>query len=305
MARSRSPSRNDVVADSEEEKEKQSKGNEEDKHSGDERMEDDENGTGNSDDDEEEYEIEAILDAEMGMFNPTEWAYFVHWKGYPDSENSWVSQNDAGNAMQLIQEFWKARPKKSQGAKSPSSGKKRTSITKRESSVKKETSGSRARKSSNRYPSEDSDIQIIEKAPPKLSSTKRRFAVDSSRADSDDDDSRPLKKSKTNGKHHASGRVPKVEKDEGESDAYGGTAAEDDEAIVLPNMEAYMHESNWEQLVEQVDTVEQEGDGTLRVYLTLDDGKRASHDSAVVRQRCPQKLITFYESHLRWKPPHA
>lgn len=67
---------------------------------------------------ESEYEIEAIIDAKRGSFpevgrherticKPTtqdasslssqgRMGYFVKWKGYPDSENSWVDEQDAG-----------------------------------------------------------------------------------------------------------------------------------------------------------------------------------------------------------------
>ncbi|KAG6886116.1 hypothetical protein C0993_002635 [Termitomyces sp. T159_Od127] len=68
-----------------------------------------EDGTGEG---EEEYEIEAILDAKRGSFPNGRMGYFVKWKGYDASENSWVDEQDAGNAEALIDEFWKKHPKK-------------------------------------------------------------------------------------------------------------------------------------------------------------------------------------------------
>ncbi|KAG6820406.1 hypothetical protein H0H93_000913 [Arthromyces matolae] len=60
----------------------------------------------------EEFEIELILDAKRGSFPNGRIGYFVKWKGYDDSENSWVDENDAGNATSLIEDFWRRNPKK-------------------------------------------------------------------------------------------------------------------------------------------------------------------------------------------------
>ncbi|KZP01897.1 hypothetical protein CALVIDRAFT_21070 [Calocera viscosa TUFC12733] len=323
MARSRSSDRDEVIADSEEEDRAQPKPKKTVPVSEDEQMADadEQEGGADSDETESEYEIEAILNAEMGMFTPSlqgEYAYFVSWKGYPAEENSWVSQEDAGNAMELIEEYWKTRPKKE--AAKPSSNKKRGSVvSKRESSVKRESTVGRGRKSVTRIASDDSDIEVVEKGLEKarkssvvksrarVNSPKTSRTADSVNEEASDDDiiREPVKKAKTNGKSSSRGKTIKEEKDE-ESDTHAGTAVDgDDEYPTLPDLEAYMHQLDWEQLIEHVDTVEMEADGTLRAYVTLDNGKKASHDMSVVRQRCPQKLINFYESHLRWRHPHA
>ncbi|KAF8074716.1 hypothetical protein FPV67DRAFT_1574815 [Lyophyllum atratum] len=73
-------------------------------------------------DDEPEYEIEAILDAKRGSFPEGRIGYLVKWKGYGESENSWVDEQDAGNATVLIDEYWKThtkKPRKSTDTKSP------------------------------------------------------------------------------------------------------------------------------------------------------------------------------------------
>lgn len=76
----------------------------------------DDPGPADSDGDSEVYEIEAILDAKRGatgsvsscchlltkknashvVYPKTRIGYFVKWKGYPDEENSWVDERDAG-----------------------------------------------------------------------------------------------------------------------------------------------------------------------------------------------------------------
>ncbi|KAJ7308533.1 hypothetical protein DFH08DRAFT_719770 [Mycena albidolilacea] len=81
-----------------------------------------ESGGEDGDDDEEEYEIEAILDAKKGHFEKNKIGYLVSWKGYGPEHNSWVAEDDAGNATLLIKAFWdkkKSSPKKGAEAKRP------------------------------------------------------------------------------------------------------------------------------------------------------------------------------------------
>ncbi|KAJ7787704.1 hypothetical protein B0H14DRAFT_2629070 [Mycena olivaceomarginata] len=54
----------------------------------------------------EDYEIEAILEAKKGQFkkNPQKLGYYVKWKGYDETHNSWVLEDDA-NAPELIKAF--------------------------------------------------------------------------------------------------------------------------------------------------------------------------------------------------------
>ncbi|KZT54943.1 hypothetical protein CALCODRAFT_370405 [Calocera cornea HHB12733] len=336
MARSRSEEHDDVVADSEEEARSHPQPQPQPakktvRPSEDEEMADadEEEGEGDSEEGESEYEIEAILGHKMGMFTPGEYAYYVSWKGYPAEENSWVSQDDAGNAMELITEYWKTRPKREVPQKS-SSAKKRgssvskrdssvskrdSSVSKREASVKRESSAGRGRKSTTRIASDDSDIEVLDKGEEKTSVTRRRSVVTSPKTTGtaasvndvvSDDDDKLVKKAKANGKLIRSAKKAKEEKEDEESETHVGTAVDaDDDYPALPDMSPYMHQLNWEQLVTSVDTIEQHGDGTLRVFLTLDNGQRSSHDMSVVRQRCPQKLITFFEGHLRWRQPRA
>ena len=53
---------------------------------------------------EEEYEVEAILDARQhGRGQKLQ--YLVHWKGYPNSNNSWVDHGDL-NTPELLKEYY-------------------------------------------------------------------------------------------------------------------------------------------------------------------------------------------------------
>ncbi|KAH7885767.1 hypothetical protein F5I97DRAFT_1809283 [Phlebopus sp. FC_14] len=68
-----------------------------------------------ADENEEEYEIEEIIDAKKGQFPHGRFGYFVKWKGYGPEHNSWVDEDDAGNAQELIDQFWSKRKKQKPG----------------------------------------------------------------------------------------------------------------------------------------------------------------------------------------------
>ncbi|KAH0365013.1 hypothetical protein KCU65_g6437, partial [Aureobasidium melanogenum] len=72
-------------------------------------------------------------------------------------------------------------------------------------------------------------------------------------------------------------------------------AAEDDKMSSLP-------EGSWEEHVQLIDAVEKpdEGEhkGVLMIYLLWENGSRTQHTAAQCRQKCPQKLLDYYESKL-------
>ena len=51
----------------------------------------------------EEYEIESIIDSRRHG-RGRKWQYLVHWKGYPNSNNSWVNHKDL-HAPELLKEY--------------------------------------------------------------------------------------------------------------------------------------------------------------------------------------------------------
>ena len=54
--------------------------------------------------DEEEYEVEAIRDVRR-TGRSKQLQYLVHWKGYPNSDDSWVNHNDL-HAPKLLKQFY-------------------------------------------------------------------------------------------------------------------------------------------------------------------------------------------------------
>jgi len=58
---------------------------------------------------EEEYEVEHIINLrQFGCGRQVQ--YLVKWKGYPDSDNKWVTWQDVVNAPDLIVEYQRENP---------------------------------------------------------------------------------------------------------------------------------------------------------------------------------------------------
>ncbi len=78
-------------------------------------------------------------------------SYFVKWKGYSDSENSWVFESDMGGAQEMIREYWDKVPKKNikkMGAKGGKAGKRQSSLQAGSPDVKSGSGKKRGRRES-------------------------------------------------------------------------------------------------------------------------------------------------------------
>ncbi|KAK4105271.1 chromo domain-like protein [Parathielavia hyrcaniae] len=56
---------------------------------------------------------------------------------------------------------------------------------------------------------------------------------------------------------------------------------------------------SWENHIVSLDACEDEESGKLMVYLEWKNGKKTQHPTSVIYQRCPQKMLQFYEQHVR------
>ncbi|KAH6843133.1 hypothetical protein B0I37DRAFT_213037 [Chaetomium sp. MPI-CAGE-AT-0009] len=56
---------------------------------------------------------------------------------------------------------------------------------------------------------------------------------------------------------------------------------------------------SWEEHIDHLDACEDEVSGNLMVYLTWKNGHKTQHPTKVIYQRCPQKMLQFYEQHVR------
>ncbi|KAF9482605.1 hypothetical protein BDN70DRAFT_874778 [Pholiota conissans] len=213
-----------------------------------------------------EYEIEEVLDAKRGYFPDGRMGYFVKWKGYEHSENSWVDEVDATNAIDLVNEYWRKNPPKkkvvSAAKKSPKKGRKSAGD---EEASEAETSSTkkRGRKSSAKKGEEDDEMDVDEEA-------------------------------------HAPKKAKKSTTQAAKAKARAPDTPEAEEPVI-GNMDDYMHMKSWEALVKTVDTIEKRQDQSLVVYFTLTTNEAVVENLDVCKQRFPQKLLDFFESNLRWR----
>ncbi|KAK0617216.1 hypothetical protein B0T14DRAFT_402806, partial [Immersiella caudata] len=56
---------------------------------------------------------------------------------------------------------------------------------------------------------------------------------------------------------------------------------------------------SWEDHIAHLDACEDEESGKLMVYLTWKNGHKTQHETSVIYQRCPQKMLQFYERHVK------
>ncbi|KAG9045767.1 hypothetical protein FS837_005688 [Tulasnella sp. UAMH 9824] len=237
-------------------------------------------------DDEEEYEIEAILDCKKGMFAPNRWAFFVSWKGYGSDDNSWVDEPDFF-AKDMIEKWWLAHPNIKGN---PLAGKKAKG---RKSETTSSSSKVKPRKASTE---EEEDPKSSTKRKSGTDSTSKKRAseeVDVTPEVPSEEDERPKKKSRTK----------KKEESPPPQNGFFDDAAENSDLgeHVMDAMAEHMGKKSWEKLIKSIETVEKQEDGILLVYYSSTDGIRAISNSKILAEKAPQKLIAFYENHLRWR----
>ncbi|KDQ50710.1 hypothetical protein JAAARDRAFT_63000 [Jaapia argillacea MUCL 33604] len=217
---------------------------------------------------ESEYEIEAVLDSKHGAFPGGKIGYLVKWKGYSDAENSWVSEDDAGNAKVLIDAYWETvRKNKKDGGKA---GRRQSTAKARKSTVPEESSEPEAPKKRGRKSKEpEEDEMDVDEPPP-----KKKAASSSKR--------------KSNAAAEKPATPPQAESEAEDEIEYG-------------TMKKYASRQDWAALVRKIDTIERTEDGKLTVYFTLKNGQHMREDSDICKSKMPFVLLDFYEGNLRWR----
>jgi len=225
---------------------------------------------GEEEEEEEEFEIEAIIEAKRGTFANGRYGYLVKWKNYGSEHNSWVDEQDAGNASDLIDAYWRKH--------------KKDKKTPRKSTEPKQKGSEKARRKSS----------VREDSAETGSASKKRARSQKSQKEASDDEeeetTRAVKKPRK-----SNGTTKKAKKE--------AAPGEDADEMILGNMGKYMQVQSWENLIETVDTIERDEESDeLYVYFTLKKGgERIRETSKLCGERFPQKLLRFYESNLRWK----
>ncbi|KAK0533763.1 hypothetical protein OC834_001387 [Tilletia horrida] len=216
---------------------------------------------------DEEYEIEQVLDCDYERFEQGRWAYLVSWKGYGPEDNSWVREEDAENAAEMLEEFWAHNKSKREAVEAAIAAKKSKSAASKKrarasgggrASAERDTGSKRARQGSS---SRDAGAGA--------GSRSGAIAISDNEEEEEED---PLSR-KRKKEELAKRRLASV--------------------------------GDWDPLVERVETVERNESGELVVFLTFNTGEQLAYQSEVCRTRCPQALIRFYEKHLRFRDTSA
>ncbi|TFK52033.1 hypothetical protein OE88DRAFT_1498418 [Heliocybe sulcata] len=239
------------------------------------------------DGEEEEYEIEEIITHQYGHFNDGKIGYLVKWKGYEETENSWVMEADAQNATEAIDAYWdKVKKETKGGRKSDTKGRpalKATKGARGETPGEDHSSAVKRRRRGTKVQSDD-EMDVEEEAPRKTARTSRASTTKTAT---------PVKQTQTRKK------APARSVSAGEED----DSMDEEEDDGRGNMSRYYNKKNWESLIARVDTVERTPDDRLIIYFTTTDGKQVKEDSKICKERFPQGLLNFYEANLRWKGP--
>ncbi|WVW85331.1 hypothetical protein I302_107369 [Kwoniella bestiolae CBS 10118] len=69
----------------------------------------------------------------------------------------------------------------------------------------------------------------------------------------------------------------------------------------VDSTEKYEDVPDWEDTVNSVDTIERGSKNDLVIYLTMVGGEKVAVPTDLAYRRCPQKVLQFYEKHLKWK----
>ncbi|KAE8267005.1 hypothetical protein A4X09_0g5344 [Tilletia walkeri] len=230
-------------------------------------MSDQENNDNGSD---EEYEIEQVLDCDYERFEQSKWAYLVSWKGYGPEDNSWVREEDAENASEMLEEFWAHNASKREAVEAAIAAKK----------AKASASKKRSRPSA---------------------STERYLGAGGAAGSSSQGGGggKRARQGSSSRDANASSRFSDAEEEEADDPLARKKKKEDLAKRRLASV------GDWDPLVETVETVERNENGELVVFLTFNTGEQLAYQSEVCRTRCPQALIKFYERHLRFRDTGA
>jgi len=232
----------------------------------------------------------------------------VHWKGYPSSEDSWVNEPDAEGAMELINEFWKkhkkagaTRTRKSGGGGLPEitpARKSASSAVDSEELAPVSKSSKAAKATTPKTPKSSTRAKR-----PRVSGASDKMDVDEvedAQPEDEDEDAPPPPKRKApnNGRSRARTstksklKVTKLE----DSELTGGSMHSTQAS------QKYEHLDNWEEIVDQISTVERDSDNKLQIYWISTAKEECLTPAETFKHKAPILLINFYESNLRWRP---
>ncbi|KAK3825645.1 MAG: hypothetical protein J3Q66DRAFT_436680 [Benniella sp.] len=248
---------------------------------------------GNSDDDDESenvYEVERVVGhkRERNVVS-----YHLKWKGYPDTDNTWEKEKSVF-CKDLVADYWD-RYTKAGGSRMDSKGKEpKHPATKSNGEGSAPLSSKRSARpsvpASKKKGRDEEDVPTPsskkQKTGPQSPQPKRTQAQD--RADqSGKENDPPLNEDATEARKDG----------EGDGSKHDG----DEDMEERENWEPPKTWANWDEYMEVVQTVERSSLG-MTVHVTWKNGKESEVPLQEAHKKCPQKLIAFYEQHLKFTP---
>ncbi|ORX50348.1 hypothetical protein BCR36DRAFT_583470 [Piromyces finnis] len=218
---------------------------------------------------EEEYNVEKILDVKVEKGQKF---FLIKWEGYSSDDNTWERESDC-ECKELIEEFYNQRNDKQKNKKKEKTSKKEA--------IKVEDS------------TEDKNNKKRKSPESSESKSKQR------KANKSKDDSNELKKKQANEKIDIN-----KSKSEDKIEFYKYYVPEDK----LPYSK--MSRDSWENLIDCIESIEESDEPLtkkdkndiikLKVYVRWKDGVRSVHTNHITNNKCPKKMIEFYENHIRF-----
>ncbi|KAG0083459.1 hypothetical protein BGZ93_004643 [Podila epicladia] len=230
----------------------------------DEDDEDDESDDG----DDNVYEVERVAGHMRDEDNVL--AYLIKWKGYDEKDNTYEK---IVNCDDLIADYWE-RYEAAGGKRSDPEGREpKPQVPKRVANRHGKSTGSN-RSSSHAPEPLLPDLPSVTKDSRESPAPKRQRVSNESRRD-------PVATKRQKGDDYES----EVEDDD----------EEDKEKKTFPPAEW----ASWDEHIREVQTVEKLKDSMV-VHVLWKNGRETEHKAAIAHQKFPQKLIHFYESHLKF-----
>ncbi|CDR88506.1 uncharacterized protein SPSC_04333 [Sporisorium scitamineum] len=259
---------------------------------------------------EDEFEVEAVR-SHRPLKGTESWnmEYLIKWKGWPESDNTWEPETNLPRGM--VDEYWKTQPSKSQPKKFEQVQKRKSrhedeeEVEEVEESEEEDDSkpSSRGKAENGHRASAASSKNNSPAKKPRISAASRRRASSSSTDEDDDDD----------------------EDDDADARPKADNKQRALEKVRVRFLDHYMErQKDWEKCVECIVNMQRsEDDSRLQSWVQFEQSKSWSRamdsinmpeeadgrgprlwvDNDIANERCPQKVIKFYEQHVRFSNP--
>ncbi|KZT62404.1 hypothetical protein CALCODRAFT_489741 [Calocera cornea HHB12733] len=230
--------------------------------------------------DDEGYIVEKLMNVKK-IGKSGGFQYLVRWEGYEAADDTWEPEENVQSAPAAITQFWKTHSKLMDKYNVTSDGQPRTDKPSAATSTQTKAGRASAARGAKANGKESSHTT------PTVSRTRIRPLTDSPPVS-------PPHAPETRTSAAQTARKRKRDSDD------------DDEE--LQTMTKHMKTEDWESIVERVSDVTRgrgKARNTLIVTLELSNGSSSTSTNIECNKRCPQKMLAFYESKIRFSEVDA